>query len=78
MPWSLRWAVLWLSCPAAAGVDVGQSPALPGRRSRRRAPCQAQIPLFLASWLLSDKVLGPGELLSEITATLNHVGSQGQ
>lgn len=36
-------------------MDVGQSQVLPGKRSGS-TPCPTEIPLFLASQLLSDKV----------------------
>lgn len=36
-------------------MDVGQSQVLPGKRSSS-TPCPTEIPLFLASQLLSDKV----------------------
>lgn len=44
------------ACPAAAEMEAGQSQALPGKPGSRRTPCPTEIPLFLASQLLSDKV----------------------
>lgn len=42
--------------PAAAEMDMGQSQALPRKRSSGCSPCPSVIPLFLAPWRLSDKV----------------------
>lgn len=42
--------------PAAAEMDMGQSQALPRKRSSGCSPCPSVIPLFLTPRRLSDKV----------------------
>ena len=56
-----------LSC---GGLKAGQSPALPGKPSGRHRPCPAEIPLFLASQLLSDKARVDGRAVGQDNSPL--------